>query len=536
MTFDLKFPTPNGETLERQLEVGEMLFVLGANGTGKSGLMSRIAKQKDKKTIKISAHRQIWMRTDALEITPSMKTQIEDNIRSEDLGTQSRYRDAYAAQRISKVIYDLIKKDTGIGRRVKTLVENDDINAAKEVAKAEGPIADLNELFRQSNLLITISIEEDDHLMASKNGGPKYGVDKLSDGERNVLLIAGSVLTAPADTLLIIDEPERHLHRSIISPLLSQLFEKRRDCGFIVSTHDHHLPLGVDGARVFLLRSCTCNDQGVWSWDVDELAKDAEIDDDFKHDLLGARRKILFVEGKESSLDKSLYSLIFPTASVIAKDSCRDVERAVRGGGAVERFNWLQVFGIIDGDGYAPEQMQEKRERGIYVLPFYSVEAIYFHPKIIEWIAERQAAVCGEDASDLTKRAEAVGIAAIKNHIGHLSKKVANRLIRKRINEQISNDYDLLRDQSISLETDAENILAQSERELEKAVENHDWKEILAKWPVRESGALSAITKALKFQDKRTYENAVRKLLVENNEAFKFVEGLFGDLSENLKD
>ena len=50
-------------------------------------------------------------------------------------------------------------------------------------------------------------------------------------------IIAAEVLTAKPDTLVLLDEPERHLHRSIISPLLNSLISKRRDCSFIVSTH-----------------------------------------------------------------------------------------------------------------------------------------------------------------------------------------------------------------------------------------------------------------------------------------------------------
>ncbi len=57
--------------------------------------------------------------------------------------------------------------------------------------------------------------------IASKSGGPHYSVAKLSDGERNALLIAATVLSVTPETLLLIDEPERHLHRSIISPPLT---------------------------------------------------------------------------------------------------------------------------------------------------------------------------------------------------------------------------------------------------------------------------------------------------------------------------
>ena len=536
MTFNLHFPAQNAEVSQLRLQPGEMLFVLGANGTGKSSLMFHIAKQNRGATRKISAHRQTWMNSDALDMTPSTKIQTEKQIQNEDRQQQSRYRDSYAAQRASMTIYELIDAENIRARRIAALVDGGDLGAAVDAAKKEAPITVINELLQYSNIPITISIHENERVMASKEEGPAYSAAELSDGERNALLIAGSVLTAPPGTLLIIDEPERHLHRSIISPLLSQLFEKRSDCGFVISTHDHDLPLEIRGARALLLRSCNFNGQVVQAWDADELPADAAIDEFLKRDLLGARRKILFVEGTESSLDKPLYSLIFPMVSVIPKGSCHDVERAVVGGRAGERFHWLRAFGIVDGDGYASDEILGRRERGIYAVPFYSVEAIYFHPRIIEWIAARQASVTGELASKLTTRALERGVSCIRDHTERLSRKVVKKSIRKRIIEQISNDDGLLIGQPIALENSAKEVLSERGRELDVAVGKGDWEAILTKCPVRESAAPSTISAILGFRNIGAYENAVRHLLAEDNEALAFVRALFGDLFDKLQD
>src|SRR5690606_26499157 len=133
----------------------------------------------------------------------------------------------------------------------------------------------------------------------SRSGSHKYSISELSDGERNALLIAASVLTARTGTIIIIDEPERHLHRSIISPLLTLLFAQRPDCAFVVSTHDDMLPLDNPAARTLVVRGCTYEGQRVTAWDADLVAADAELDDSLKRDILGSRRKLLFVEGDE---------------------------------------------------------------------------------------------------------------------------------------------------------------------------------------------------------------------------------------------
>ena len=536
MTFDLRFPAQNADVPTLQLEAGEMLFVLGANGTGKSSLMFQFAQNNVGKTRRISAHRQTWMNTDALDMTPAIKLQTEQQIQNTDRKQQSRYRDDYAAQRASMTIYDLIDAENVRARGIAALVDADDMESAAKTSKEEAPITIINELLRQSNIPINISIRENERLMASKDGGPEYSAAELSDGERNALLIAGDVLTASSGTLLVIDEPERHLHRSIISPLLSQLFERRSDCGFVVSTHDHDLPLEMPGARILLLRSCNFNDQSVQSWEADELPVETPIDDHLKRDLLGARRRILFVEGTTSSLDKPLYNLIFPMVSVIPKGSCRDVEHAVVGLRAGEGFHWLRAFGIADGDGYAPDQIQAKSDKGVYVLPFYSVEAIYFHPQIIERIAARMAGVKGEDDSALIEKALAAGVAAIANHTERLSRKVAKKSVRKLITEQMPNEDDLLGGQPITLQNNANDILATRKKELDAAVANGDWETILTKSPVRESSALADISKALGFLTMQDYEKAVRHLLADDDDALSFVRELFDDLFEQLKD
>ena len=534
MAFNLNIPTQADEALPLQLEAGQVLFVLGANGTGKSSLIHRFARLNQDNVRKIAAHRQTWMNTDALDMTPADKLQTEDQIKMGDTCQESRYRDPFAGRRTSVTIYELIDAENVRARAMQGAYDAGNMESLQKAAKEEAPIAIINELLLQSSIPIKISIQKNERVMASKGGGHEYSVTELSDGERNVLLIAGNVLTAPQGTLLIIDEPERHLHRSIISPLLSQLFARRRDCGFVISTHHHDLPLEVPDARTLLLRSCSFNGKNAQIWEADELPAECPIDNKLKRDLLGARRKILFVEGTGSSLDKPLYSQIFPMVSVISKGSCRDVERAVVGCRAGESFHWLRAFGIADGDGLSQDQVATKRERGVYILPFYSVEAIYYHPRIVDYIAARQADVSGADAAEMSKLALAAGVAAVSGQTDRLSRKVAKKAARKHIEEQIPSDDDLLAGNEVTVVNDSVAIHKARRGELDAAVKAKDWNAVLTRCPVRESGALDKISTALNFRRTEDYERAVRHLLSSDASALDFVRKLFGDLFDEL--
>ena len=310
MTFNLNFPLVDGQQHKLSLEPGELLFVLGANGSGKSSLMFHFNAHNVGKTRKISAHRQTWMQSDSLDLTPSGKVSTEQQIKQEDRNVRSRFRDNYAGQRASLTIFDLIDSENIRARAIASAYDAKDDERLTEAGRTEAPITIINEILLESNMPIKISIEANERLTASKDGGDAYSASELSDGERNSLLIAGSVLTAPKGTLIILDEPERHLHRSIISPLLKELFSRRSDCAFVVSTHESELPLVHPTARTLLLRSCSFSGgkQDPKSWEADELSEGDQIDDDLKRDLIGARRNILFVEGdkRAASTNRSI--------------------------------------------------------------------------------------------------------------------------------------------------------------------------------------------------------------------------------------
>lgn len=60
----------------------------------------------------------------------------------------------------------------------------------------------------------------------------------MSDGERVALYLMSQAMVAPINSIIIMDEPELHLHKSIMTLLWESIEKERQDCLFIYITHD----------------------------------------------------------------------------------------------------------------------------------------------------------------------------------------------------------------------------------------------------------------------------------------------------------
>lgn len=535
MPFNLTIPMSNGNSLDLIVKEGEILFILGANGTGKSSIMHQFYKMYFDKARRLTAHRQTWFSSTSINISSEQKKSMANNIKSDDTNIYARWKENWPELRPNIAIYDLSDAENVRARKISQAVDNGKIEFAKNLSKEDAPIKTINELLKLSNLPIQISIVEDNQVVASKAGSTPYSIAELSDGERNAILIAATILTAQAGTLLLVDEPERHLHRSIISPLLTNLFAKRPDCAFIISTHDVMLPFDNTSARILLIRGCTYNNNILTTYEADLISPETVIDDDLKKDILGARRKLLFIEGTERSLDKPLYGLIFPGLSLIPKSSCRDVEYAVSGIRDADELHWLKAFGIIDNDRRSSEEIELLKTKGIYALSVFSVESIYYHPEIQRRVAERHASVTGDDASTRLANAKNALISAITPHIQRLSERTAERAIREEFFRNLPQKKDIVAGKIINISVDMSVFVKEELNSLNDALKAGDILKIISRYPIRETPALTEIASKLGFTDREQYEGAVRKLLMDDTNALELVRSLFGSLKVDIE-
>lgn len=530
MEFTLNIPTTGGTEIVPVVKDGEVLFILGANGTGKSSLMHRFFTLHKEQAHRIAAHRRNWFSSNAVEVSSKQRQELGTNLRNQDMAPDSRWKDDLGEYRTSFALYDLINSENARARNIAAAVDGKNMLLAEERSAKAAPIKDINELLRLSNIHIELTIEENDRVVARKEGGNEYSISELSDGERNALLIAASVLTVAPSTLILIDEPERHLHRSIVSPFLSLLVAKRADCAFVVSTHEVALPADSRSAQSVLLRACTFKDKRPATWEADLVPAGSDLDDALFKALLGSRRRILFVEGRERSLDKPLYSLVFPDISVIPKSSCRDVEHTVIAMRNANDCHWVHAFGIIDLDQRDADEVEALREKGIYPLAVHAVESVYYHPEIQKRVVVRHSKVTGEDWESLREGAQQAALKAIGDSKTHLAQSAAEKLARQEVFRQLPNKSHIKDGLPLSIAVDIPKALQEELAALDKDLAAGNLSVLIGRYPVRETPALTQLATKLGFKDRAQYEGAVLKLLVDDAEALEFVRSLFGPL------
>lgn len=528
--MNISIPRNDGQALAVPMAAGRIVFVVGANGTGKSALMQRIYINNRDIAKRISAHRQTWFQSNTLDLTASGKRQTEQSIASHDAQPNARWMDHHGNQRASVTIFELIDAENVAAREIAGAARARNNELVSKLIEKRAPLSLLNHLLMSANVPIEITLENNEQLFARRRGGQPYSIAELSDGERNAILIIGTVLTAQKGALLLIDEPERHLHRSIVAPLLLALFEHRSDCGFVISTHDVSLPLDSPDATTVILRGCKWHGQQAVSWDVDLLEPNSPVSDQVRLAILGARKKILFVEGTHDSLDQHIYSLLFPSVSVKPCGSCYEVERAVIGLRAANGLHWVTAYGLIDKDDRTAEQLAERATQGIYATDCYSVESLYYCVDVMAKIAERQNAVSPNSAS--VERAKAAIVDQLRSHRDRMCARVVERKAVAEIERAMPTHATLVTNPIHTIHFDGTQLLADERKSFDGWIAAGDAEALIRRYPVRETGALVEAVRHLGFSARSKYESAVRKLILDD-EATRVVLGRrLGGLAE----
>lgn len=222
-----------------------------------------------------------------------------------------------------------------------------------------------------------------------------YPAFQMSDGERIILYLVGRVLLAPEKALIIIDEPEMYLHKTIVDKLWNKLEIERQDCTFLYLTHDLQFAASRNGRKAWI-RSFEYPSR----WTIDNIDEN-EIPEELLLKLLGSRKKILFCEGKRNSLDSKIFELLFENYTITPVETCKDVMNFTRAFNKIPN-TVAKAYGIIDRDFRSEDQLENLQQQNVFSYDVAEIENLFLLPDIIIGFANYKKEQC--DIEEIKKR------------------------------------------------------------------------------------------------------------------------------------
>jgi len=217
-----------------------------------------------------------------------------------------------------------------------------------------------------------------------KGGGSAlYNASEMSDGERVIFYLIGQCLSPKKDSIIVIDEPELHLHKSLQATLWDAIEAERPDCLFVYITHD----LDFAMTRVNAPKICVQSyDGALWNWYV--APQNDVVPEEVFLQITGGRKPVLFVEGDQGSLDQFLLGRLYPEYTVTPLAGCEKVIHATRSFAELRHFHALECAGIIDRDYRSEEEIAGLKRMNVFVLEVSEIENLLLLEDVLSVVSK----------------------------------------------------------------------------------------------------------------------------------------------------
>jgi len=388
MPFNFTIPTPDG-FLPISIDAGSSVVFVGANGGGKTRLAVLLENNGSLSVHRISAHR-------ALTLNPSVP-KISERVALLGLRTGHPNENASLANRIGsrwqgKMAvsllndFDFLVQALFAEQANKSLETHKNVRAGNVIPANSTKFERLNEIWKRLLPHRELDISGDDIQVVVPGSDKRYQASEMSDGERAIFYLIGQTLVAAENSLIIFDEPELHVHRSIMTKLWDELEAARHDCAFVFITHD----LEFSASRVaqkFIIREYNHEPNPAPCWTIEVVPENTGFSEELTTLILGSRRPILFVEGAKTSLDLAIYRCCFPDWTVIPRGSCEEVIHSVVTMRRNQEFTRVTCSGIVDADDHQPQDIIYLSELGVSTLSVSEIENVILLPEISRAIA-----------------------------------------------------------------------------------------------------------------------------------------------------
>ncbi|WP_244829193.1 AAA family ATPase [Caballeronia sp. TF1N1] len=392
------------------LDVQKSVVIVGANGSGKTRLGTWIdlySPQKES-TLRVSAQRSLTMPDSSQLISLTIaesdliygygKATENQNPAGYKLGNRwASNGPVHILNDFPKLMVYLFSEQADVSAKYLADSRLSEKRIPPPVTKLE-QIKNLWETLLPHRELVLGGAEL--HTKIANSDGTPYKASQMSDGERVLFYLVGQCLAAPKSGIIIVDEPEVHLHKSLQSPLWNAIENLRADCLFVYITHDVDFAASQVAATKLWLKGF---DGASWDWatidDVDDMP------DDLLLEIMGSRKPVVFVEGDNGSHDVALYRALLPECLVMPRGSCSAVIAGVRALRDNKQFHHLDIVGVIDRDRRGDEEIQALGKDGIHVLDVAEVENLFCTREVLALCSTRLARDAQIDFDKIVKLA-----------------------------------------------------------------------------------------------------------------------------------
>ena len=546
MMCNVNIPRKDNSNLELTLETGKTTIIIGANGSGKTRLAVYLEEQLGERAHRIAAHRALKLNPDVNKIPESKaKKYLTYGDAWDDISIYHRASRRWEGKAPTSLLndFDYLLQYLFAQQNNLAVENHQKRNRGEEITNSKTKLDILQEVWERLLPLKKLHITSDDIRVSSIGiESADYSASEMSDGERAVFYILGQVLSANEGSILIFDEPELHIHKSIISNLWDEIEKLRPDCSFLMITHDIEFA-ATRVAKKYVIRNYYPDPNS--AWDISEIP-DSELDEQTITLILGSRKPILFVEGEKTSLDMETYRLCYPEWTVIPKGACKDVIQAVS---SLRKLNEdmpilnIRCVGIVDRDTRDSSQIQDLEEQGIKVLPCSEIENIFS----LSSVAHEVLKIEGFNGKELNIKKEKFKdrlLDYIKKELSSddkLEKFVVKRIHRridnylKNIdlsNTQNSNEMKAKLTSEVLALTDSKinEWISEMKDEIQGCINNQDIDRLL--YVYENKGLLNETALILKSTRKPDFENwLMRQLKVPNSSLLQAIKAVLPELS-----
>lgn len=381
----------NGEP--QTINSEQNFVIVGANGSGKSHMGAWIGQQANGEVLRISAQR-------ALSIPENITIKSEENAWNKIYYGAEDHKDKgykwnWGREYTTKLVNDYDSVLSAIfarkNRENDLYVRDCKLKEFKGETKANVPIMITDKIiliwdtiFPQRKIIF-----EDAKVKACFEDKGEYHAKDMSDGERVAIYLIGQCLIAPENTIIVIDEPEIHLHKSIMYKLWDKIEEFCPNKTFVYITHDLDFAASRKEATKIWVKSYNGKD----SWELNVISPDEEVPDSLIFEVLGNRMPVLFVEGERGSYDNQLYPYIYEDYNIIPCHDCSKVIEMTKAfnNQRIKSLHSFDVKGLIDHDYMTDEEVDSYKQSKIYTLAVAEVENLYLSEDIVKIVAINQA-------------------------------------------------------------------------------------------------------------------------------------------------